>query len=88
MEYEWDKSKNRSNIAKHGIDFADAVARFEDDLALTQPDPEAQGEERFIALGLDALGRHLVVVFTESESAIRMISARLATKQERMTYEG
>ena len=72
---------------QHGIDFADAVAVFEDDLALTQADPFAQGEGRFITLGLDAFGRHLVVVFTERESTIRVISARLATKQERKTYE-
>ena len=76
MEYGWDKTKNRSNIAKHGVDFADAVAVFEDGLALTRPDPDAQGEKRFITLGLDAFGRHLVVVFTERESIIRIVLAR------------
>ena len=88
MIYGWDKTKNRGNLAKHGVDFADAVAVFEDPLALMRRDPEARGEPRFVALGVDGFGRHLVVVFTERESSIRLISARLATKQERKSYEG
>jgi uncharacterized DUF497 family protein len=47
MRYEWDKAKNRSNIAKHGIDFADAVAVFEDPLALTRPDDASRDEARY-----------------------------------------
>jgi uncharacterized DUF497 family protein len=86
--YEWDKAKNRANLAKHGIDFADAIAVFEDPLALTRPDPEARGEPRSVALGGDGFGRYLVVVFTERGSSIRLISARLATNQERKSYEG
>jgi uncharacterized DUF497 family protein len=66
MRYEWDKAKNRANIAKHGIDFADAVAVFEDTLALTLPDPGSHGEPRFVTVGIDAFNRHLVVVFTET----------------------
>ena len=87
MQFEWDKAKNRGNLAKHGIDFADAVAVFEDDLALTCPDPEARNEPRFVTIGVDGLGRHVVVVFTERSSRIRLISARVATKQERKFYE-
>lgn len=87
MDYEWDPVKNRSNLAKHGVDFADAVAVFEDDLALTQPDTTAEGEQRFITLGVDGFGRLLVVAFTERQPVIRIISARLATKQERKAYE-
>jgi uncharacterized DUF497 family protein len=85
--YEWDNAKNRANLAKHGVDFADAVAVFEDDLALTRPDTESRGEARFVTLGIDGFGRFLVVVFTEREAHIRIISARLATKQERKSYE-
>jgi uncharacterized protein len=88
MSYEWDATKNRANLAKHGVDFADAVAVFEDALALTRPDPEARSERRFVTLGLDAFGRFLVVVYTERDARIRIISARLATKQERKSYEG
>ena len=74
--------------AKHGVDFADAVAVFEDDLALTRPDNESRGETRCVILGMDGVGRHLVVVFTERGVRIRIISARLATTQERRFYEG
>ena len=88
MAYEWDQAKNRANLAKHGVDFADAVAVFEDDLALSRPDLESRGEHRSITLGLDSFGRLLVVVFTDRASNIRIISARLATKLERKFYEG
>ena len=47
MRYEWDKAKNRSNIAKHGIDFADAVAVFEGPLALPRPDDASRDEARY-----------------------------------------
>ena len=87
MEYEWDAAKSRANLAKHGIDFADAVAVFEDDLALTRPDSDSRGEPRFVTLGIDGFGRLLVVVYTERDARIRLISARLATKQERNSYE-
>ncbi len=84
MVYEWDNAKNRANLAKHGVDFADAVAVFEDDLALTRPDAESRGESRFVTLGVDGFDRLLVV----REAHVRIISARLATKQERKSYEG
>ena len=88
MLYEWDGAKSRANLAKHGVDFADAVAVFEDDLALTRPDLDSRGERRSVILGMDGFRRHLVVVFTERGARIRIISARLATKQERKVYEG
>jgi uncharacterized DUF497 family protein len=88
MQYEWDAAKSRANLAKRGIDFADTVAVFEDDLALTRPDTAARGESRFVTLGVDGFGRHLVVVFTERGTRIRIISARVATKAERKSYEG
>jgi uncharacterized DUF497 family protein len=88
MQYEWNAAKNRANLAKHGIDFADTAAVFEDDLALTRPDTTAGGKSRFVTLGVDGFGRHLVVVFTERGMRIRIISARVATKAERKSYEG
>lgn len=87
MRFEWDPAKNRTNIGKHGVDFADAVAVFEDELALTRPDTGARGESRFVTLGRDGFGRLLIIVFTERASRIRIISARPATKQERKSYE-
>jgi hypothetical protein len=86
MAYQWDKDKAATNLRKHGIDFADAVSVFSDDLAITTPD-ERFDEERFITIGLDALGRVLVVVYTWRGQKIRLISARPATRQERRQYE-
>ena len=88
MSYEWDQAKSHTNLTKHGVDFADAVAVFEDDLALTRVDLDTRGESRSVILGIDGFGRHLVVVFSERGARIRIISARLATKQERKCYEG
>jgi uncharacterized DUF497 family protein len=87
VRFKWDPAKNRANVAKHGVDFADAVAVFEDEWALTRPDTEARGESRFVTLGQDGFSRLLVVVFTERGSRVRIISARPAAKQERKSYE-
>jgi uncharacterized protein len=86
MTYQWDKNKAATNLDKHGIDFADAVSVFSDDLAITTPDQRFD-EERFITIGLDALGRLLVVVYTWRDREIRLISARSATRPERRQYE-
>ena len=87
MRYEWDPAKARANLGKHGIRFADAVTALEDDLALTVRDPDSTEEERWIALGMDGLGRLLAVVFTWRADIIRIISARRATPRERRQYE-
>ncbi|MBN1318419.1 MAG: BrnT family toxin [Anaerolineales bacterium] len=87
MTYEWDSAKARTNLRKHGIDFADAATVFSDDYALTIPDDDPD-EERFVTIGMDALGRILVVVFTWRGSNIRLISARRAESHEKKQYEG
>lgn len=88
VDFEWDPDKAASNRHKHGVSFADAVAVFEDELALTITD-DVSGEERFIILGIDAVGQLLVVVYTwRGPERIRIISARKATRQERTQYEG
>jgi uncharacterized DUF497 family protein len=87
VDCEWDPAKARANLAKHGIHFADAVTALEDDLALTMRDPYSEKEERWVTLGMDALGRLLVVVYTWRGERVRLISARLATPQERRQYE-
>jgi uncharacterized DUF497 family protein len=86
MKYQWDKNKAASNLQKHGIEFADAVSVFSDDLAITIPDNRFD-EDRFVAIGMDAFGRILVVVFTWRGEDIRLISARLAERRERKQYE-
>lgn len=86
MTYQWDSNKAASNLDKHGIDFADAVSVFSDDLSLTASD-ERFAEERFITIGIDSLGRILVVVYTCRKNEIRLISARKATRKESTQYE-
>lgn len=87
MRYEWDDQKQRSNLEKHGIEFADAVSVLNDAAALTREDEDSE-ELRFVTLGSDATGRLMVVVYTyRDEDVIRMISARRATRAERTAYE-
>jgi hypothetical protein len=85
LNYQWDFDKAKSNIRKHGIRFADAVAVFEDEMALTIPDQRFE-EDRWITIGMDFLGRLLVVVYTWRVDEIRVISARKATPRERREY--
>ncbi len=86
MKFEWDCLKAATNLRKHGIDFADAVMVLDDDLAITIRE-EAGGEERFVTLGMDALGRLMVVVYTWRQDCVRIILARKATTRERHRYE-
>lgn len=87
VRYEWDPAKAASNARKHGIRFADAVAVFSDEQAVTVEDDDPD-EERFITLGMDGFGRVLTVVFTWRADTIRLISARRATRNERKQREG
>jgi len=87
MEFEWDVRKGTSNLRKYGIDFADAATVLYDELAVTIADEETE-EERFVTIGMDALGRLLVVVYTWRGELVRLISARRATLLERRQYEG
>jgi uncharacterized DUF497 family protein len=73
-------------VRKHGVHFSDALSALEDESALTMTEESARGEERWITLGTDALGRVLVVVYTWRGSRMRLISARPATPRERRQY--
>ena len=86
MKYQWDKIKATSNLQKHGIEFADAVSVFSDELAITIPDNRFD-KERFVTIGMDVFGRILVIVFTWRSEDIRLIAARLAERRERKQYE-
>ena len=86
MKYQWDKNKAASNLQKHGIEFADAVSVFSDELAITIPNNRFD-EERFVTIGTDVFGRISVIVFTWRSEEIRLISARLAERRERKQYE-
>jgi len=86
MRVEWDPAKARLNSQKHGVSFADAAASLEDEGAITIRDPFSD-EERWITMGLDALGRVLVVIYTWRAESARIISARQATPRERRRYK-
>jgi uncharacterized DUF497 family protein len=81
--FEWDSKKNRSNIEKHGVSFEEASTVFQDTLSLTIDDPlHSIDEERLILIGMSQKNRILVVVHTEREDNIRIISARKTNKKE------
>lgn len=87
MLFEWDEDKNRANIQKHKIDFADIPAIFNGPMVVELDEREDYGEERWIGIGFlrDIV---VVVVFTERrQDTIRIISARKANKHERKRYE-
>ena len=89
MEFEWDPDKADSNLQKHDVSFDEAATAFADPLSLTIPDPDHSGEEdRFVLLGETYHRRLIVVVFTERGERFRIISARLAARRERRSYEG
>ena len=86
MDVKWNLAKARANLRKHGVSFADAEAVLWDPRALTREDPDAGNEQRFITLGMDAMGHLLVVVYAYEEDDIRLISAREASPGERKHY--
>lgn len=84
----WDPVKASLNQTKHGVDFEEAATVFRDPLLLVQPDvAHSQEEERWVALGKSDRQLLLVVVHTENERTIRLISARKAEPRERRRYE-
>lgn len=90
LKFEWDENKNRINKQKHKISFEEAQTVFYDEEALVIDDPEhSREEERFIILGFSKKANLLVVChcYRAADSVIRIISARKATKSEKMQYE-
>lgn len=85
MRYEWDENERKTNIQQHGIDFADVIRIFAGPTVEMLDDRFDYGETRFIALGL-LNGVVLVVAYTERREALRIISARKATKYEEEKY--
>lgn len=87
--FEWDENKNDINKVKHNISFEEAKTVFYDDNALIIDDPDhSEQEERFIILGTSYKANLLVVChcYRQSETVIRIISARKATKLETKKY--
>lgn len=88
MKFSWDPKKAAANLKKHGVSFEEASTVFHDTLSVTGSDPDHSGQERrFVTFGNSSQDRLLVVAHTDEGETIRMISARLVTKQERRIYE-
>lgn len=88
QRFEWDEVKAAANLRKHGVPFEEAASVFSDPLAYTFGDPDhSVGEQRLLTFGFSQLGHLLAVVHAERGRAIRIISARKATRHERGIYE-
>ncbi|MFA4903663.1 MAG: BrnT family toxin [Desulfobaccales bacterium] len=88
MKFEWDPDKAATNEKKHGVTFLEAATIFGDPLAITFVDPDhSVNEQRFLSFGLSRFGRLLIVSHTDREGRIRIISARVMTRQEVKIYE-
>lgn len=86
VSIEFDPAKARANLRKHGVSFAYAEQALLDPMAWTVDDPDTLGEQRFVTLGMDALGRVIVVVHTRRGEQTRVISARKASRGEAARY--
>ncbi len=87
MDVRWDPAKAKANLKKHGVRFSDAESVLFDPLGLSMEDASSEGEQRFISIGLDSGGRVVIVVYTHHNDETRLITARLANRQEIRTYE-
>jgi uncharacterized DUF497 family protein len=89
MNFEWNEDKRMSNIAKHGLDFADARVVFEDECRISSIDTRRDyGEEREVTIGRMFNALIAVVVHTNRNNKIRIISVRKAKQKERNLYYG
>lgn len=84
----WDIQKDRINRTKHRISFEEASGVFFDPMSITVDDADHSWyEQRFISIGKTKLQKLLIVFFTETDTEIRIISARKPTRAERLSYE-
>ena len=88
LEFEWDPQKAAANLAKHTVSFEDAATVFGDPLGRIKSDPRhSVEEERLVLLGRSQTKHLLAVMYVDRGEAIRIISARRATRRERRDYE-
>ena len=92
LDFEWHPGKAASNLRRHGVAFSQAATVFLDPLARSVPDEEhSVAEDRWVTMGMAEDGRLLVVVHTvrqkDGQALVRIITARVATRRERQTYE-
>jgi len=88
MEFDWDETKAKTNLSKHGVSFDEAMTTFDDPFYVDFYDPDhSDDEERYIMIGQSKNNRLLVLSYTERENRARLISAREATRSEKNAYE-
>ncbi len=88
LTFEWDEVKARENLKKHKVPFDEGKTIFNDPFLLTYPDVDSsETEERYVNIGVSAKDRILVLIHTERQGKIRIISCRKATARERRDYE-
>ncbi|MCB9991908.1 MAG: BrnT family toxin [Rhodospirillales bacterium] len=86
MEFEWDKNKEKQNIAKHGIEFSMAKRIFDGPVLTRIDNRKNYGETRYVSIGLIDNIAVLAVTHTDRNGKTRLISARPASRRERMAY--
>jgi uncharacterized DUF497 family protein len=87
MASAFDPKKNTINLRKHGVSLSEGDGVLNDPLALTIEDDSAEGEQRFITVGMNTFGVLRVVVWTQRAEGIRIISVRKTEPKERREYE-
>jgi len=88
LQFDWDPKKARRNVDRHGVSYDEASTAFRDTMSITIPDPaHSETEDRLVLLGYSYRNRLIVVVHTDRNDRIRVISARPATRRERIRYE-
>jgi len=88
LTFEWDEVKAKENFMKHKVPFDEGKTIFNDPFLLTYPDVDSsETEERYVNIGVSAKDRILVLIHTERQGKIRIISCRKATARERRDYE-
>ena len=88
MKFEWNANKAVVNLSKHSISFDEAKTVFQDPFYIVFDDPDhALKEDRYIIIGQSAQHRLLLISYAERGDAVRIISARKATRTERALYE-
>ena len=87
MTFEFDPKKDAANLKKHGVSLAEGDGVLNDPLALTVEDDSAEGEQRFVTIGMNLFASMMVVVHSPRSGSVRIISVRKADPKERRTYE-
>ncbi len=87
MTSDFDPKKDAANLKKHGVSLSEGDGVLNDPLAITVEDESAEGEQRFVTIGMNVFGSLMVVVHTPRGDEVRIISVRTADPKERRAYE-